>query len=188
MKHLLLSLLLLLTALAPAAAQVQPADLIEKAMTLQGAPYVYGGTTPSGFDCSGFVYYVFLPWFADMPRAIPEQINYSRSVERDSLKPGDLVFFATVSGISGASHVALYIGNNKIIHAMSEGKDIGVNLSDLDEEYWKKRYLYSRRVLDDSGEQQADPKPDPPPDDDSGNFSDWHGDDAADFQEWLKTH
>ncbi|MBB6670558.1 C40 family peptidase [Cohnella nanjingensis] len=109
---------------------------------LIGIDYDYGGTTTNGFDCSGFTSYVFKKFDLKLPHSSKEQFSLGDKVERDDLRPGDLVFFNT-SG-SGVSHVGIYVGDNKFAHSASKG----VTISDLDEKYYAKRYLGARRVMD----------------------------------------
>lgn len=104
-------------------------------------PYVFGGTGPGGFDCSGFTQYVFrqmgLPW-----RAWPMASTARMHVEEGLLRAGDLVFFSTYE--AGPSHVGVFVGNGRFIHA---GSSTGVTVSSLYDSYWGPRYLGARRVL-----------------------------------------
>jgi Cell wall-associated hydrolases (invasion-associated proteins) len=114
--------------------------LISNALSLQGIPYVFGGTNRKGFDCSGFTQYVFGGSKISLPRTAAEQYNIGTPVSRQQLQPGDLVFFTTYK--SGASHVGIYIGGGNFIHASSSG----VRITSLDNSYYKTRYLGARRV------------------------------------------
>ena len=129
-------------AVSPAALRGSAGKIIETAKKYMGVPYVWGGMTPSGFDCSGFVQYVFMENGISIPRTTAQQINIGSSVSKSSLKPGDLVFFNT-SG-SGVSHVGIYVGDNQFIHCSSSK---GVVITSLSNSYWSARYLGARRVL-----------------------------------------
>ena len=85
-----------------------------------GAPYRYGGRSPSGFDCSGLVAYVYGKLGVPLPHNAAAQYSYGRAVDRDHLKPGDLVFF------HGLGHVGLYIGSGRIIHAPQSGERVEI--------------------------------------------------------------
>ncbi|GGE49711.1 hypothetical protein GCM10011391_30610 [Pullulanibacillus camelliae] len=120
------------TASKTTASQVN--DIIADAKALIGTPYVWGGTTPSGFDCSGFTSYVFAKNGMTLPRTAAAQWSAGQSVSAPA--KGDLVFFATTG--SGVSHVGIYIGNGQFINASTSK---GVVISDMDNSYWKPRYL-----------------------------------------------
>lgn len=118
--------------------------LIDNAMQLIGVRYRWGGNTPtSGLDCSGFVRYVFNDTFGFLlPRKSAQMSKVGLEVSKDELKPGDLVFFNTMR--HAFSHVGIYVGENKFIHAPSKGKTIRVD--DLNQAYWVKRYNGARRM------------------------------------------
>lgn len=117
--------------------------IVATALALRGVPYRYGGSEPShGFDCSGFVQYVFAQAGTMLPREAHDQFREGRAVDRDELRPGDLVFFETVS--PGASHVGMAIGGGQFVHAPnSRGV---VRVEHLASSYWAKRFLGGRRV------------------------------------------
>lgn len=113
-------------------------NLITTASSLKGTPYVWGGTTPAGFDCSGFIQYVFNQYGKKLPRTTKELFNQGQSVS--TLQAGDIVFFTTYR--SGPSHAGIYIGDRQFIHS---GSSNGVTHASLDSSYWSKRYLGARR-------------------------------------------
>jgi cell wall-associated NlpC family hydrolase len=119
-------------------------DLVLNAMGFMGIPYVWGGSTPeSGFDCSGFVQYVVRQAAGlVLPRSSFEQIRHGTSVAREDLQAGDLVFFNTMRAT--ASHVGIYIGENRFIHAPSRGKT--VEIAEFTNSYWQARYDGARRL------------------------------------------
>lgn len=129
--------------------------LDETVDTLIGIDYDYGGTSKSGFDCSGFTGYVFKKLGIDLPRTSRDQAAKGKKVARDSLRAGDLVFFNT-SG-SGISHVGIYVGNNKFAHSSSSK---GVTISGMDDSYYAKRYVTARRVMDTDTYQEVATVPD----------------------------
>jgi len=119
-------------------------ELVLNAMGFMGIPYRWGGSTPeTGFDCSGFVQYVFRQAAGlVLPRSSFDQIRQGASVARDDLQPGDLVFFNTMRAT--ASHVGIYIGENRFIHAPSRGKT--VEIAEFTNSYWQARYDGARRL------------------------------------------
>ena len=122
-----------------------PADgyaLSGTALSLRGAPYRDGGIDPSGFDCSGFVRYVYEQHGVTMPRQVRDQFRIGKSIDRDRLEPGDLVFFSTVA--PGASHVGIVIGGDQFVHAPSERGVVRVE--SLSQQYWAARYIGAKRV------------------------------------------
>jgi len=112
------------------------------ALSLRGAPYRDGGIDPSGFDCSGFVRYVYEQHGVEMPRQVRDQYRIGKSIDRDRLEPGDLVFFSTVA--PGASHVGIVIGGDQFVHAPSERGVVRVD--SLTSQYWAGRYIGAKRV------------------------------------------
>lgn len=121
---------------------VKGSSVIATAARFKGTPYRFGGATPDkGFDCSGYVSYVFWQNKVALPRTADLQYNKGLFVLRSALRPGDLVFFTTTE--PGPSHVGIYAGNGSFWHASSHG----VMQSGLDDAYWKPRYLGARRIL-----------------------------------------
>jgi cell wall-associated NlpC family hydrolase len=120
---------------------VEAVAVASTALALRGAPYRNGGATPQGFDCSGFVQYVYRQHGVSIPRETREQFRLGRSLRREDLAPGDLVFFTTVA--PGASHVGIALGDDQFVHAPSERGVVRVER--LSTEYWKRRYVGARR-------------------------------------------
>lgn len=119
-------------------------ELRNTAVQYLGVPYSYGGTTSSGFDCSGFVRKVYSNLNISLPRTSVSMYNVGTSVKKSELIPGDLVFFNT-SG-RGISHVGIYYGNGKFIHSQT-GK--GVSLTSINDPwYWGDVYVGAKRVAD----------------------------------------
>lgn len=116
--------------------------IIQNGLRMTGVPYVFGGTTPNGFDCSGFVRYVFNSVGISLPRAADDQFYAGTPVSLSRLQPGDLVFYTTYA--DGPSHNGVYIGEGKFVHASSSR---GVVVDRMDGSYWSARYYGARRIL-----------------------------------------
>ena len=128
---------------ATAQKQVSRSDnssLVKNALSLVGVRYVFGGTSRSGFDCSGYTQYVFKGSGISLPRTAAGQFSVGSSVNKAQLQSGDLVFFSTYA--SGASHVGIYIGGGSFVHASNSG----VRTTSLSDSYYASRYLGARRV------------------------------------------
>ena len=124
-------------------------SVVEFALQFECYPYVYGGKSPEdGFDCSGFVYYVYKQFgYTLYPGATNQWNTLSGTViPREDLRPGDLVFFSNNGDVSGMTHVGLYIGNGQMIHASNPTK--GVIITDLSEPYYVRMYLGAKRVIE----------------------------------------
>ncbi|HEY8354744.1 MAG TPA: C40 family peptidase [Methylophilaceae bacterium] len=120
-------------------------EILINALSLEGVRYRYGGSSPeTGFDCSGFVRYVFKEAAnISLPHNARAISRIGEIISRHQLQPGDLVFFNTMR--SAFSHVGIYIGNNRFIHAPSSGG--GVEVVDMNEDYWTRRFDGARRIL-----------------------------------------
>ncbi len=130
-------------------------SVVNKALALEGTSYQYGGTTPSGFDCSGFITYLLKEYVPSLPRISRDMARYGRKVPMSEILPGDLVFFATGRDGGTITHVALYIGNHAVIHSVSAGPQRGVIITSLDTTYWKRRLKVSVRVLPGTSQVQS---------------------------------
>jgi cell wall-associated NlpC family hydrolase len=113
------------------------------ALSLRGAPYKSGGSDPSGFDCSGFVRYVFSQHGVNVPRTVTEQFRAGKAIDQQHVEAGDLVFFTTVA--PGASHVGIAIGGDEFVHAPSGAGEVKVER--MSAPYWSTRFVGARRVL-----------------------------------------
>jgi len=120
-------------------------EIVEFARQLLGVKYAYGGRSPkTGFDCSGFVYYVFKNFGYTLNPGASNQMTKVKLISKNELLPGDLVFFNDGSAKT-ASHVGIYIGSNKFIHAVKPGKPVSIN--SLSESYYSRNYVGAGRVL-----------------------------------------
>jgi cell wall-associated NlpC family hydrolase len=117
--------------------------VVGTALSLRGAPYRDGGSDPAGFDCSGFVTYVFAQQGLALPRTVSEQYDAGREISPDRLEPGDLVFFSTVG--RGASHVGIAVSATEFVHAPSSRGVVRVER--LTTPYWSSRFVGIRRVF-----------------------------------------
>jgi cell wall-associated NlpC family hydrolase len=131
--------------------------LLEKARSLLGIPYRFGGITPKGFDCSGFVRFVFGTCGIDLDRTSRAQSRQGDPVDLDEIQPGDLLFFATRGVRRGVSHVGIYLGDGKFIHASAwTGPGMRcVKLGELTSQYFADRLVAARRILTGADEEPA---------------------------------
>lgn len=117
--------------------------MISAAMSYQGVPYVFGGNTPGGFDCSGYTKYVFAQIGINLPRMADDQYYAIGSkISKENLQPGDLVYFTTYT--SGISHVGIYLGGGQFISSTSSA---GVAIRSMNDSYWGPRYMCANRVI-----------------------------------------
>lgn len=128
-------------------------DMLTQAMGMLGVPYRRGGSSEeTGFDCSGFVRHLYEKSFGRLlPHRAAEQAKVTETIDRSELKPGDLVFFNTMR--RAFSHVGIYMGDGKFIHAPRPGKSIRVD--DMREAYWQKRFNGARRVAGEDGQDSS---------------------------------
>jgi cell wall-associated NlpC family hydrolase len=127
-----------------APSDVAGSKVVEEAKQYVGAPYRMGGTTRTGFDCSGLVVTVFEKFGIAIPRTSQDQSAFGTKIDRSRLEPGDLVFFRT-AGSTKITHVGIYSGKGEFIHASTRSKR--VKYDRLDNKYFRKRYATARRVL-----------------------------------------
>ncbi len=125
----------------PILSPVDRPAVVGTALSLRGAPYRNGGSDPSGFDCSGFVTYVFAQQGLYMPRTVAELYAQGQPVGH-AVAPGDLVFFSTVA--PGASHVGIAVSQDEFVHAPSSSGV--VRLESLNAPYWSSRFVGTRRI------------------------------------------
>ena len=124
-------------------------DLIAYAKSFLGVPYVYGGTSPKGFDCSGYTMYIFKHFGINLPHSATSQLGYGIHVTREELQPGDLVFFRDTNySTKAASHVGIYIGGSNFIHATSSRGGKYVDIDSLNEAYHSRVFTVGRRLIE----------------------------------------
>ncbi|VVO62975.1 Murein DD-endopeptidase MepS/Murein LD-carboxypeptidase [Pseudomonas fluorescens] len=123
-------------------------SILERGMSLIGTRYRFGGTSEAGFDCSGFIGYLFREEAGmSLPRSTREMINVDAPlVTRSDLKPGDLLFFATNGRRGRVSHAGIYLGDNQFIHSSSR-RSGGVRIDNLGDSYWSKSFIEAKRAL-----------------------------------------
>jgi cell wall-associated NlpC family hydrolase len=119
--------------------------VVETALVLRGVPYLNGGTTPRGFDCSGFTQYVFAQHGIVLPRDVRTQFVQGVATRAGEIAAGDLIFFATTGNEADATHVAIAIGGDQFVHAPSSRGVVRVE--SLSAPYWSARYLGARRLV-----------------------------------------
>jgi|GEM_PF-261890 len=122
-------------------------EIALRAIALVGKPYRYGGADLQGFDCSGMVYFIHQAVGIDVPRTAAEQQQVAQHIDKADLQPGDLLFFRTTRA-KRTSHVGVYVGENRFVHAPQSGKLI--ELRTLDDEYYSKRLVGRGRLYPNS--------------------------------------
>ena len=121
-------------------------EIADFALSFVGYPYVYGGSSPKGFDCSGFTSYIYKQFGYSINRTASNQMDNGTSVSMSELQPGDLVFFKkSGSGSKRASHVGIYIGGGEFVHASTS--TVGVIVSGMDEAYYTSGFVGGRRLV-----------------------------------------
>ena len=121
-------------------------EIADYALTFVGYPYVYGGSSPSGFDCSGFTSYIYRQFGYSLNRSAANQLDNGTPVSMSELQPGDLVLFKkSGTGSKRASHVGLYIGNNQFVHASTS--TVGVIISNMSDAYYTTGFVGGRRIV-----------------------------------------
>jgi cell wall-associated NlpC family hydrolase len=124
---------------AGAAYSAPRSHVVSTSLKYVGAPYEWGGTSPAGFDCSGFIQFVYARAGVSLPHGVVKQYRLGSAVSRDELEPGDLVFFDRLR------HAGIYIGDMRFVHATKPG-DV-VTISRLDDEWFRRRWIGARRLL-----------------------------------------
>ena len=120
-------------------------EIADYALQFVGYPYVYGGSSPKGFDCSGFTSYVYKQFGYSLNRTCSGQLDNGTPVSMDELQPGDIVIFRKGSTSKRATHVGLYIGNNQFIHASTPTK--GVIINKMSDYYYTTGFVGARRIV-----------------------------------------
>ena len=183
---LVLSLFLLIGGFAAGSEGVS--GILTRASALIGTPYLTGGMSPGGFDCSGFIAYLYRPLIPDLPRVSRAMAQSGRPAE-GAPQPGDLLFYATGPDPNIINHAAIWYGEGKIIHSISDGPETGVVITPADSRYWSRRYITSRRVLPQPPSQAssaapAEPSPARPPQ--TSPWDSFEGFLRGDFEAWKQ--
>jgi len=121
-------------------------DIVALGAKYLGTPYVYGGSSPGGFDCSGFVSYVYRQYGYQLPRTAAGMAGVGTIINKENLQCGDLVLFQGTAG-SGITHVGIYVGSGQFIHS-SSGRRRGVVYSSIYDSYYTAHYYGGRRIIE----------------------------------------
>ena len=131
---------------AEAAKSGKGQEIADYALTLVGSRYVYGGSSPNGFDCSGFTKYVYAQFGYSINRTASNQLDNGTAVSMSELQPGDLVMFKkSGSGSKRASHVGIYVGGGQFVHASTA--KVGVIVSNMSDAYYTTGFVGGRRLV-----------------------------------------
>lgn len=117
-------------------------EIVATVKSLIGTPYLFGGTTPQGFDCSGLVYYSYQSLGMRVPRTTRQLARQATTLKKNEIMPGDLLFFQTFG--NKVSHVGIYAGENQFIHAAKSGEN--VSYANIEEPYWRARLIKAGRL------------------------------------------
>lgn len=139
--------LVLVSLVSPFAGAREVPEILGLALSLRGAPYRSGGVSPSGFDCSGFVSFLYKPDIPALPRSSRRMAGVGAPVDQGAWIPGDLLFYATGPDPAVINHVGIWLGDGRLVHAVSDGPETGVIVTPAEARYWRRRYVSSRRVL-----------------------------------------
>lgn len=167
-------------------------SILARAADLLGAPYRSGGVSPQGFDCSGFVTYLYKSTLPDLPRVSRHMADTGEAVAQGQWQPGDLLFYATGANPSRINHVAIWYGEGRVIHSISGGPQTGVVITLGSSRYWKQRYISARRVLppeasaDNPASAELPPKVPPSVGGEESLWNDFDGILQGDYDAWKK--
>jgi len=165
-------------------------SILKEAAALVGKPYRVGGTTTEGFDCSGFITYLYKTLLPNLPRLSRDMTKIGGEVRFGLWEPGDLLFYATGSNPKLINHVALWYGNDTLIHSVSDGPETGVIMTRASSKYWRDRYISARRVLPKEQNSNAVSKPPAPSEPITPTtpspWDDFDGILRGDFESWLE--
>jgi hypothetical protein len=188
--HRFITTIFLLTIVCTWISAEPVSSILGTAFKLIGNPYRTGGTTPGGFDCSGFISYLYRPTLPGFPRISRDMAVTGESVSFGQWRPGDLLFYATGADSSQINHVAIWFGENAIIHSISDGPETGVVLTVSDSRYWSRRYVGARRVLPTETTSSDIPIPSPEellPEDGDSPWDNFDGILRGDFEAWQQS-